>query len=122
MATWPHQETLLTEYEKKAYRHLLYWAMVDIRIRCPAWGRESLNPLEWRRQYRQSRIAGAVADCLHNLGFFAYQDFRNFNADMFWQDYERLSRRFADTNSYHMPNYRHHYDDQLARLQNEPDI
>ena len=58
---WPPKETSLNQHEKAAYRYLLYQAMLDIRNLCQSRGSESWNPLEWWRQYRRSRVAGALA-------------------------------------------------------------
>ena len=77
MATYPHEETPLTEHEKAAYRRLLYYAMIHIRGLCQP--RLSWNPIEWQRHYYQSRLAGRVADWLHNLASYAARDFRGFN-------------------------------------------
>jgi len=46
MATYPHEETPLTEHEKAAYRRLLYWAMIDIRSLCQSRGPATWSPLE----------------------------------------------------------------------------
>jgi hypothetical protein len=60
---WPPKETSLNDQEKAAYRHLVYRAMLNIRNLCQSRGSESCNPFEWWRQYRRSRVAGALADC-----------------------------------------------------------
>jgi hypothetical protein len=94
MAKWPHQETPLSEQEKAAYLHLMYQAMLDIRNLCQPRLAESLNPLAWRQYYRNARVAGALADWLHNLADYASRGFKNFDADWFWEEYEGLCRRF----------------------------
>src|SRR2546428_406925 len=84
MATWPHEFKPLSDGEREAYRNLLYEAMLDIRNLCQPRGRASRNPLVWHRQYRQGRVAGALADWLHNLAQYAATDFRSFDTDWFW--------------------------------------
>ncbi|MGI4789032.1 MAG: hypothetical protein ACRYFS_09300 [Janthinobacterium lividum] len=119
MAIWPHEETPLTEPEKAAYRYLLYQAMLDIRILCQSRGPESRNPLEWRRQYRLSRVAGAIADWLHNLARCSVNDFHSFNVHWFWQEYDSLCGRFREFSPGSWLDYRHRYNEHLARLKKE---
>ena len=57
----------MNEQTKAAYRHLLYVAMLMARIECRPHARFSRIPFVWYRQYRRSRVIGAVADWLHNL-------------------------------------------------------
>lgn len=116
MAIWPHKETPLSDNEKNAYRYLLYRAMIDIRILCQSRGRASWNPLVWRWQYYSSRVAGWLADWLHNLAHYAAMDFRGFDADWFWQKYERGMRRYTQLGPGRWLDYRRHYEDELARL------
>ena len=112
---WPPKETPLNDQEKAAYRYLLYRAMVDIRNLCQSRGSESWSPLEWWRQYRRSRVAGALADWLHNLAAFASRDFEGFSADWFWQEYANLGKRLPDVGPSGY-DYRLRYEEQLARL------
>jgi hypothetical protein len=56
----------LDAHRQNAYRHLLYMAMLDIRVLCQSRGPASANPFEWWRAYRRSREAGALADLLHD--------------------------------------------------------
>ncbi|MGZ5545105.1 MAG: hypothetical protein ACXWIU_10555 [Limisphaerales bacterium] len=116
MATWPHELKELSESERAAYRSLLYDAMLDIRNLCQPRGRESRNPLVWRRLYLQGRLAGALADWLQNLAQYAAKDFFNFDTEWFWQEYDGLSRRFSE----HLGpgkwmDYRHRYEQHLAK-------
>jgi hypothetical protein len=96
MAIWPHEFKSLSDAERKAYRRLLYDAMLDIRNLCQPRGRVSYNPLVWRRQYHQGRVAGALADWLHNLAQYAATDFRSFDTDWFWQEYAGVCRDYPD--------------------------
>lgn len=68
----------LSKNQQQAYRRLLYHAMLDIRTLCQSRGPESRNPIEWRRRYRLTRIAGALADWLHNLALLHPPNFRVF--------------------------------------------
>ena len=95
---------------KKAYRHLLYVAMLDIRNRCHSRERESRNPLEWFRQYRRSRVAGALADWLHNLAHFVSLDCA-FDEERFWQEHTYLCRRFPGNG---LERYREIFDEYLV--------
>lgn len=114
MATQPHELTPLSEEEKKAYRNLLYYAMLDIRMLCQHHGSESPNPLVWRRQYSNSRVAGALADWLHNLAQYSALDFDDFDTVRFWQDYDRLTKRFSSFFAGQWLDYRKRYEDSLA--------
>ena len=91
----------MSEQQKNAYRHLLYWAMLDIRIRCQPYGRPSINPFEWYRRYRAGLIAGAIADWLHNLAGFAAYDFEGFDEKRFWDEHSGLCKRFPDADLEH---------------------
>lgn len=104
----------MDEVRKNAYRHLLYQAMLDIRMFCQSRGSKSYNPLVWRRQYRDSRIAGAIADWLHNLAFYAARDFVGFDEAWFWKEYDHLSRRYAAIGSDGYLNYRRRFEEKLG--------
>ena len=106
---------MLTDQQKAAYRYLLYWAMLDIRNKCQPRLKESQNPLEWRRQYRQSRAAGAVADWLHNLALYSAGDFGNLDEPGFWREYEFMAKKFGDVDFGH---YRDAYERRLTELTN----
>lgn len=113
------EETPLTEHEKAAYRSLLYQAMLDIRILCQSRGPVTWNPREVWRQYRQSRIAGSLADWLHNLAFYSARDFIEFNVDEFWGEYDGRRARFSQLGPDGFLDYRRRYDEHLARLKKE---
>jgi hypothetical protein len=119
MATWPHEETPLTEREKAAYRYLLYQAMLDIRMLCQSRGEATWDPREIWQQYRHSRIAGSLADWLHNLGHYSMVDFHGFNTDIFWQEYEGRRQRLPQSGPHSFPDYRWKYEEQLTRLKKE---
>jgi hypothetical protein len=82
----------LDEQRKKAYRWLLYQATLDIRPLSwmnSRW-RDYINPTRWTGFARQARIAGSLANWLHNLAMFSALEFDRFDEDFFWKDYERL--------------------------------
>jgi hypothetical protein len=101
----------MDDHTKTAYRHLLYVAMLAIRNACQSRGRESGNPFEWSRQYRRSRVAGAVADWLHNLAQFSSLDFVGFDEQRFWLEHTALCRRFPGER---LERYREVFDEYLS--------
>jgi hypothetical protein len=101
----------VNDHTKNAYRHLIYVALLAIRNGCQSRDRESGNPFEWRRQYRRSRIAGAIADWLHNLAQFSSLDFTRFDEQRFWQEHAALCRRFPGAS---LERYREIFDDYLS--------
>ncbi len=114
MATWPHKATTLTDAEKKAYRNLLYWAMLDIRILCQSRGRERHNPFVWRRQYLQGRMAGALADWLHNLAQHAATDFDRFDTEWFWREYDGLTTQYDQVGAGRWMDYQMRFEQHLS--------
>ena len=114
MPTWPHQPTPLSQSEKRAYRSLLHWGMLDIRMLCQNRGPESRNPILWRRQYRKSRVAGALADWLHHLAQSAAADFVDFDPDWFWREYDTLCARHKQVGPGRPLDYRHKYEHQFV--------
>ncbi len=111
----------MDEIQKNAYRHLLYHAMLDIRAFSQSRGSESYNPLVWRRQYRDSRIAGAIADWLHNLACYTARDFVGFDEIWFWKEYDHFSRRCAAIGWDGYVNYRRRFDANLEESGNRAD-
>ena len=85
----------MEEDRKNAYRYLLYRGMLDIRpiawLRVAWW-----NPLSLFRELRRARLAGDVADALHNLGFYASCNFVHFDEERFWRDLEAVESRFPE--------------------------
>jgi len=117
MATYPHEEAPLTEHEKSAYRYLLYQTMPDIRVLCQPC--LSWNPKVWRRQYRNSRIAGKVASWQHNLAHHSAYNFSSFSTQEYRRRYESLCSRFVELRPGYWMDYRRRYEDQLAGLEKE---
>ena len=115
MATWPHEPTVLSDAEKKAYRNLLYWAMLDIRMLCQSRGREYSNPFKIWEQYRRSRLAGALADWLHNLAQHAATDFESFDTEWFWREHDGLQQRYAEMKVGEWMDYRARYEEHLSK-------
>jgi hypothetical protein len=108
----PPEPTRLTNAEKNAYRSLLYWMTLNTRNVCPPYAPISRNPLVWWKQYRQGRAVGALADWLHNLAWFAANDFTGFDANWFWAGYDSLCERFDEARRL---DYRKRYEDDLSR-------
>lgn len=100
----------MSDQSKNAYRHLLYVAMLAIRALCPSRNAASGNPLKWRRQYLNSRVAGGIADWLHNLAAYASRDFSRFDEEWFWREHQDLCRRFP---GYRLERYREIFDKYL---------
>ena len=90
--------------------------MLDIRTLCQSRGPASNNPLEWYRQYGRSRVAGALADWLHNLAQYAATDFDHFDTEWFWREYDGVPKRFAGLGAGEWMDYRRRYEEHLARL------
>jgi hypothetical protein len=101
----------MDELRQKAYRHLLYLAMVDIRTYCQHRLGPSRNPLVWFRQYHDSLIAGAVADWLHNLANGSSFLQHGFPEESFWKEHAYLCKRFPKAD---LQRYRRVFDDYLA--------
>jgi len=102
---------LLDEQRKHAYRYLLYRAMPDIRPL--AWRSFGWFHLwTWRRQALRMRYAGAIADWLHNLALFSALDFRGFEEERFWQDFQGLLHKFP---GFRLENYRSTFEERMAR-------
>ena len=88
----------MTEKRANAYRHLLYMAFVDIRNFSDHRGAESANPIGWRRGYRAGRIAGAIADWLHNMAAASAEEFESFDEEAFWNEFRFLNEQYPDEN------------------------
>ena len=103
----------MDEHRKNAYRYLLYWALLEIRG--VEWityhPLRLLNPFALRRELKRISRAGALADWLHNLAQISIEDFRDFNEEWFWRDYESLVKRHGDPR-----NYRAVFDRRLEEL------
>jgi len=90
----------LDEQREKAYRWLLYQATLEIRPRRLTATRwlDRLNPFQWIHLVQQARAAGALADWLHNLAMYSALDFRDFDEDRFWKDYEWFAKQGHEAN------------------------
>ena len=89
--------------------------MLDIRVLGQSRGPESQNPVEWQREYLRGRLAGAIADWLHNLAYYSIYDFRGFDMEEFWQRYESICQRFEQLRPGGYYDYRLRYEEELAR-------
>jgi hypothetical protein len=85
----------MNDITKAAYRHLLYVAMLAIRTYCQSRGNPSRNVVEWYRQYQRSRVAGAIADWLHDLADYSSVEFNGFDEQRFWEEHTYLCTRFS---------------------------
>lgn len=101
----------MNEGRKRAYRHLLYWAMLDIRTLCQWAGKETYDPRKVWKQYQRSRRAGALANLLHNAASSSQTHFQNFDENRFWENYERFIVRFPN----HRTDYKQLFEDELER-------
>jgi hypothetical protein len=82
----------MNDQTKAAYRHLVYVAMIATRNFCQPRSDASRNPFVWRRQYHQSRIAGRLADWLHNLAHYSSLDFAGFDEQHFWYEHSLICK------------------------------
>jgi hypothetical protein len=92
----------MDEARKYAYRHLLFFAMNDIRmlrgiVSPPAHFVDPLTSGDW---IRLSARAGCIAHWLHNLAGFSTSDFAGFDEDQFWREHERVVERHPDVSVY----------------------
>ena len=85
----------MDETRKRAYRYLLYRAMLDIHPVgwMPLGFFHLLNPFARRGVVARVRRAGAVADWLHNLAMFSAHDFEGFDEQWFWREHEHFERK-----------------------------
>lgn len=101
----------MDENRKRAYRLMLYLAMLYIRPiqHYLDFDLTWFTGFSWRKRKRYIRIQGAVANWLHNLAQFSALDFNGFDEDEFWQDYDRLKRAHPC-----LPDYRDRFESWLA--------
>jgi hypothetical protein len=99
----------MDDARKNAYRYLLYWAMLDIRpiayLRVCWW-----NPRQLMRDFRRARLAGHIADRMHNLARDAGYEFKGFDEEWFWTDLDGLTQRFPE---FKPERYRHYFERRL---------
>lgn len=100
----------MNEGRKRAYRSLVYRAMLDIRTQF-RWGQVSWNPRQIWTQYQRSRRVGALANWLHNLALYSQDDFQGFREDWFWEEYERFKTRFPERRT----DYKQLFEDELKK-------
>ncbi|MCA8831635.1 hypothetical protein [Hymenobacter pini] len=97
----------MDENRKNAYRHLLYYFLIEIRtIPTPNQPELSLEQLKKRSYY-----AGAVAYHLHNFALAAASDFTEFCEESFWSGLRRFS---VNNPTIDLSHYRGIFDQQLA--------
>ncbi len=78
----------------KAYRYVIYFAMLDIRgLSWFAWSwKDKIDPFFWIRQIARIRAKGALADWIHNLAHYSALEFDRFDERRFWDEYTYLAR------------------------------
>jgi hypothetical protein len=89
----------MDENRKNAYRYLLYRAMLDIRGDQGQLYSEvqKINPETLKKAVQSVTYrTWCLAEWLHNLAFFACNDFRRFDEDLFWNDSETCCREFPE--------------------------
>lgn len=87
----------MNDETKAAYRHLLYVAMIATRNCCQPRARISLNPFVWRRRYHDARLAGHLADWLHNLALYSSRDFVGFEEEHFWREHASMCQYYPSS-------------------------
>lgn len=104
---------MMDEMRKRAYRYLLYRAMLEIRpvasMRLGILRR--MNPVLWHRSATQIRRAGVIADWLHNLASHSAHDFEGFREEWFWREYDGLNKAHPE---YHLPEFKRVFENALA--------
>lgn len=104
----------MDENRKRAYRRIIYFAMLDIRSL--QWSEPSLymriNPFYWRRYQKRIHCIAALADWLHNLASFSAIDFDIFDERHFWDSYQSTLGRCSETGVEH---YREMFERELAK-------
>ncbi|MFA6173420.1 MAG: hypothetical protein WC701_07000 [Kiritimatiellales bacterium] len=99
----------MDENSKRAYRHLIYQALVDIRNFAPQpiyW-----NPYSWWRGANDRIRIADFADAMHNLAQHSWLNFERFEESRFWEDYDRYCRKYP--NDLIRTKYRQLFDDLL---------
>lgn len=80
---------------QRAYRHLLYQAMLDFRpLAWRPYGLQWISPSFYIRHIRHTRQVGELAEWLHNMAEFSRRDFAGFDEQRFWLEFSRLEKRF----------------------------
>jgi len=90
---------------KRAYRHLLYWALLEMR----ALG----NPRHWDGASRPVLRAWVLAEWLHNLAEFSALDFAGFDEEQFWKKLAALDKEHPGLG---LTAYQERFEQRLAKL------
>ena len=80
---------VMTDERKQLYRELPYRAMIDMRMATANWG-GLLRWLGWRKPSKSQALqfVNDYIDWVHNLALYSAWDFKEFNEDRFWGDYQ----------------------------------
>ncbi len=84
----------MTSETKIAYRHLLYCALLEIRM-----GRAEVrwwNPADWSYALGTLPKNKRLADDFHNLAYYSRDDFKSFSEEIFWSGLKRSSEAFHE--------------------------
>jgi hypothetical protein len=82
----------MDETRKRAYRRLLYYAMLDARAACMCF-RQPDSPCD---SVVEVRRVGMLANWLHNLASFSARDFEGFDESWFWRDFQQYSAQHPE--------------------------
>ncbi len=100
----------MSEARKRAYRYLLYRAMLDIGGGI-AGSRFSLHPRRIWRGYLLARRSGDLANWLHNLALYSSREFKGFQEDWFGKGYKGFKSSHPD----HWTDYKEEFEKELTR-------
>lgn len=98
----------------RAYRRLLYWAMLDLRAHVPTspYFRERWwSPRFWLEMRRKHYYNMDVADWLHNLAQFAADNIDWLDERIFWEEWDRLKQRHPNDG---LGDYRRRFEQELS--------
>lgn len=78
----------MTEERKSLYRKLIYAALIDLRGHSYEFGWQKLG------QENVLKFVNETTDWLHNLAFYSSQDFKDFDQERFWRDYQAFREQY----------------------------
>jgi len=86
---------VMTDERKQLYRELLHRAMIDMRAITSDWG----GPLRWwwwqkPGKAKALRFVNDYTDWIHNLALYSAWEFKDFNEEWFWRDYQTFRDKY----------------------------
>ena len=85
----------MTEERKQLYRELLHRALIDMRASTSEPGHIShLWNLQGPSRAETLQFVNALSDWLHNVALYSAWDFKDFDEERFWQDYQLFRKQF----------------------------